>query len=48
MSNKEESLAWLQRRTTRHHLEGNRRGEVVGDFDKVGKLGQGFTTSWKK
>jgi hypothetical protein len=44
MSNKEDSLVWLQRRTTRHQSERGGMDEVVKDFDEVGKLGQGFTS----
>jgi hypothetical protein len=39
MLSKEESIVWLQRRTAAYRLERNGIGEIVEDFDEVGKLG---------
>jgi hypothetical protein len=37
------SIEWL-RRTEEYHLARNGMGEVVDDFDEVGKLGSGFAS----
>jgi hypothetical protein len=42
MVSKNENLQWLRARTAEYRLAENDTREVVEDFDKVGKLGQGF------
>jgi hypothetical protein len=36
-----DSLKWLQERTEKYRLEKNDMGEIIDDFDDLGKLGQG-------
>jgi hypothetical protein len=42
--NEDDSLKWLQERTDEYCLNKNDMGEVVDDFDDLGKLGQGFSS----
>ena len=42
--NERDSLKWLQERTDEYRLNKNDMGEVVDDFDDLGKLGQGFSS----
>jgi hypothetical protein len=42
MASNEDSIKWLQRRTEQYRSYQSDRGEVVDDFDEVGKLGSGF------
>jgi hypothetical protein len=42
--NEHDSLKWLQERTDEYRLNKNDMGEVVDDFDDLGKLGQGFSS----
>jgi hypothetical protein len=42
--NEHDSLKWLQERTDEYCLNKNDMGEVVDDFDDLGKLGQGFSS----
>jgi hypothetical protein len=44
MIGKEESIKWLQNRMEEYRSTKNDIGEVVDDFDKVGKLGSGFSS----
>jgi hypothetical protein len=44
MMSKEDNVAWLQWRTAEHRARRGEAGEVVEDFDEVGKLGQGFSS----
>jgi hypothetical protein len=41
--NKENSIKWLQERTKGYRSIMNDTGELVEDFNEVGKLGSGFT-----
>jgi hypothetical protein len=43
MMNKENSIKWLQERTEGYRSIMNDTGELVEDFNEVGKLGSGFT-----
>jgi hypothetical protein len=45
MLSKEESIAWLQRHTAAYRSNESGMGELVEDFNDVGKLGQGFTSA---
>jgi hypothetical protein len=44
MLNKEKSIKWLQERTKGYRSTMSNTGELVEDFDEVGKLGSGFTS----
>jgi hypothetical protein len=44
MASKEDSIAWLQCRTTEYRAGRIGMSEVVEDLDEVGKLGQGFAS----
>jgi hypothetical protein len=42
MASKEDHIKWLWHRTELYRSNQDDRGEVVSDFDEVGKLGNGF------
>jgi hypothetical protein len=44
MKNKGDSLEWLRRQMESYRSMQNDIGEVVEDFDNMGKLGRGFTS----
>jgi hypothetical protein len=44
MISKEDSVAWLQRRTTKYHVGMNRVKEMIEDLDDMGKLRPGFSS----
>jgi hypothetical protein len=47
MASKEGELSWLVERMEQYHFAQNGIGEVVEDFDDMGKLGSGFVLSDK-
>jgi hypothetical protein len=44
MISKEDNISWLQQRVAEYRIGKGGTGEVVEDFDEVGKLGQGFVS----
>jgi hypothetical protein len=44
MMSKENNVDWLQRRAKEYRAGRRETGELVEDFDEVGKLGQGFSS----
>jgi hypothetical protein len=42
MVSKHANMGWLQHRTEEYCTGRRETGELVKDFDEVGKLGQGF------
>jgi hypothetical protein len=50
MSNREESIAWLQERTVAYLSGEDGMGKVVDDFDEVGNLVRvlRWSTNWRK
>jgi hypothetical protein len=47
MASKEGELMWLVERIEEYHSAQNGIGEIVEDFDDMGKLGSGFVSSDK-
>jgi hypothetical protein len=47
MASKEGELSWLVEIMEQYHFAQNGIGEVVEDFDDMGKLGSGFVLSDK-
>jgi hypothetical protein len=44
MMSREDNVAWLQWRAGEYHAGRRETGELVEDFDEVGKHGQGFSS----